>query len=739
MPTSSAAAAAAADDEDDQDPSEVSASDTDNDEEIVQVEEEGFDDLSDSPNDRNDVSKGMESEGHHSHLASGCSTQGNSKVRLPSDFLAVGESSGYFRTPGASNEPFMGAMGQKEELGENHEDSKYPKSGKPLTLVKDNSSQEYEISTKDAGDFQKVKTLVDQNELHTNGEALFYSSESVDADTTSTCGVTRKDVVIATPIQDRVDEGTVVVQGSEEEITKMDLHLGDDKRRRESRSPMIRPRSLVPDVESDGRNKRPAAICDFFSKGWCIRGNSCKFLHVKDGVDITTQQHAGDVAAATLKRKALIDEEMILPQELGESKSLPQLQENQKLSLLQKENVSLGNPLSSQKLASSNDNSGFTLSFKDTGRESPRENWPADDFGNFVSPINRCSFHISRSSLLPEYRSSSSGSTIPSNNYNNENPSSYSSILEGRTCIQSQYRHNDYFSLSGSETEKPLLSTDYKTKISSNDWKPSVPFRPSFFIPPAILSSVGSQYDPLCDSFDLPNTRDISFKLSFSNVGASTLNTSSHQQINGDSILSRTIVPESNGDISSASFHGASNENVLENDFHTPGKDPHTAGAEAVETSLGDGQNGTMPKGDEPSVSTHAKAISKSKTCVGRHQNDGSRHNKDIKVGRVRQNNEIDLERKTEGDVCKESKPMRHLRADLVDLVKELLKPAWSEGHLSKDVYKTIVKKAVDKVLSTLQPHQIPTTIESARQYLSSSQPKIAKLVEGYADKYGKS
>ena len=42
-------------------------------------------------------------------------------------------------------------------------------------------------------------------------------------------------MVIATPIRDRVDEGTVVVQGTEEEITKMDLHLGDDKRRLESR------------------------------------------------------------------------------------------------------------------------------------------------------------------------------------------------------------------------------------------------------------------------------------------------------------------------------------------------------------------------------------------------------------------------------------------------------------------------------------------------------------------------
>ncbi|KAL5772369.1 hypothetical protein ACOSQ2_012293 [Xanthoceras sorbifolium] len=798
MPTPSAALATAAED-DDQEPSEVSDYDSDNDEKIVQVEDEEVDDLSDSPNDRNDVSKGMESEGHHSRLASGCSTHRNSKVRLPSDPLDVGESRSYFGTSGASNES---VMEQKEELDENHEGSKYPKSGKQLTLPKDNRSQEYEASTKDAGALQKVKIIVDKNELHT--------SESMDADTTSPCGVTRKDPVIALPIQDRVGEGTVVVQASEEEITRMDLHLGDNKRRltSRSRSPVIRTRSLLPDAENDNRNKRPATICDFFAKGWCIKGSSCKFLHVKDDVNNTTQQHAGHVAAATGKREVLVDEEMILPQEQGESKSLPQLQENHKISLLQKVNVSLGNPLSSEKLASSKDNAGFILSIKDMGRESSRENWPADDFGNYVSPINRGSFPMSRSSLLPEYRSSASGSAIPPNNYNGENPSSYSSILEERTCIRSQYTHNDYASpvlshlnlslgTSGptagnlprhrvstwtgsllplnssslnssplvtqkllesdrdfrtsssasllrssspffvSEPEKPLLSGDYKTKISSNDWEPSVPFRPSFFIPPAILSSAGSQYDPLRDSFDFPNTRDLTFKLSFSSVGASTLN-SSHQQICGDSTLSRTILPECNGDKSSESFHGACNENVLENDCHTPGKDLHTAEAEAVETSIGDGQNGTMLKGDEPSVWTHAKAISKSKTCDGRHQNDGSRHNKDIKVDRVRQNYEMDVEFKTEGDVCKESKPMRHLRADLVDLVKELLKPTWREGHLSKDAHKTIVKKAVDKVLRTLQPHQIPTTVESAKHYLSSSQTKIAKLVEGYVDKYGK-
>ena len=73
---------------------------------------------------------------------------------------------------------------------------------------------------------------------------------------------------------------------------------------------------------------------------------------------------------------------------------------------------------------------------------------------------------------------------------------------------------------------------------------------------------------------------------------------------------------------------------------------------------------------------------------------------------------------------------MRHFHAALVDLIKELLKPTWHEGHLNKDAHNTIVKKAVDKVLGTIQPHQIPITFESVKLYLSSSQPKIARLVE---------
>uniref|UniRef100_A0A2K2APY8 Uncharacterized protein n=1 Tax=Populus trichocarpa TaxID=3694 RepID=A0A2K2APY8_POPTR len=90
-------------------------------------------------------------------------------------------------------------------------------------------------------------------------------------------------------------------------------------------------------------------------------------------------------------------------------------------------------------------------------------------------------------------------------------------------------------------------------------------------------------------------------------------------------------------------------------------------------------------------------------------------------------------------DVQEESKVLRHFRSVLIDFVKELLKPTWREGHLSEDAHNTIVKKTAEKVLSSLQPHQIPAAVESIKQFLSSSQPKMTKLVEGYVSKYGKS
>lgn len=798
------------------------------------------DNLSDSPNDvsqdRNDVSEEMESEEHKSHLESGSSFREKSKARLPSDTLAVEESRDNF---GCSNGPFSR---QKEVSNKNHEESKYLKSGKHSTPAQDHRSQEYEISKKYVGAFPPVKTHKDQNELHTDGEVHLHDSQIMESETTSPSSFTRKSVAGGVRIRDCLGEGTSV-----EESKPMETHSADDKQRIESRfaSPAVRTRSLSPGAEIKDGNKRPAVICDFFTKGWCIKGNSCRFLHAKHDINNTTQLLEEDVATASakasLKTDAQFDEgsrnrtkrsrmpsfpdplacsvgnndlfssdlssERILTQEPGESKRLPQFQENHRLSLLQKENTSSDNSPSSR------EDIGFILSSTDAGRESLRHNWPAD-YGNCASLINEGSSPIFRNNLHLEYRSSSIGSAVLSSNYHSGNPSSYPISLEERPWIQSRYMHNDYSSqafshtmnsslgtsgptssgfpshhistwtglsfpfssaslsaspldakklldsnrecrnsrlalflrstssFSVSEPEKPQISSDYKTKISSNDWEPSVPFQPSSVIASIDTSSPGSKYDPLRDSFDSPKIGHMSLKLAFSSVGDSALNTSD-QKLCGDSMLSNTVVPGCNGDKTSVSSHGRFNENMLDKNCCTDRNDSLADREEGVGTSIVDEQNGAIPKEHDPSVSTYFEDISKSKKINANYDNriqgDGCRHNKEPKADWERQNSEMDLEHKADGDERKESKLTKHFRNDLVEFVKELLKPSWREGRLSKDAHNTIVKKAVDKVLATLQPRQIPTTMESTKQYLSSSQPKIAKLVEGYVDKYGKS
>ncbi|KAI3865487.1 hypothetical protein MKX03_020625 [Papaver bracteatum] len=81
---------------------------------------------------------------------------------------------------------------------------------------------------------------------------------------------------------------------------------------------------------------------------------------------------------------------------------------------------------------------------------------------------------------------------------------------------------------------------------------------------------------------------------------------------------------------------------------------------------------------------------------------------------------------------------MRMFKFALVQFVKEILKPTWKEGQMSKDAHKTIVKKVVDKVTSTIQAAQIPQTQEKTNQYLSYSKPKLTKLVQAHVEKHSK-
>ncbi|KAA8547011.1 hypothetical protein F0562_003440 [Nyssa sinensis] len=84
-------------------------------------------------------------------------------------------------------------------------------------------------------------------------------------------------------------------------------------------------------------------------------------------------------------------------------------------------------------------------------------------------------------------------------------------------------------------------------------------------------------------------------------------------------------------------------------------------------------------------------------------------------------------------------KGIRAFKFALVDFIKELLKPTWKEGQISKETHNAIVKKVVDKVTGSIQGVHIPQSHEKIDNYLSCSKPKLTKLVQAYVEKYQKS
>ncbi|KAI3886308.1 hypothetical protein MKX03_008028 [Papaver bracteatum] len=237
---------------------------------------------------------------------------------------------------------------------------------------------------------------------------------------------------------------------------------------------------------------------------------------------------------------------------------------------------------------------------------------------------------------------------------------------------------------------------DYIRYAREYNWEPSVPFQPSFCLPSNLKSSPEKQYDPLLDSIELPNVGDRSLQSSSLTENVVLQNTS---QINADS----------------AGLDQHTESVYLDNSKCNHGLVTDAPSSEATRDFVDGKQNNILvPKDEKPLKHDHAVIASNSKEvrldrCHG--QMDGYKQKKETKAQKV-------------------------FRVSLIDFVKELVKPYWLEGQLSKDVHNVIVKKAVEKVLSTLQAHQIPSTPQSVDQYLLTSLPKLKKLVEGYVSKY---
>nr|KYP49533.1 Zinc finger CCCH domain-containing protein 55 [Cajanus cajan] len=103
---------------------------------------------------------------------------------------------------------------------------------------------------------------------------------------------------------------------------------------------------------------------------------------------------------------------------------------------------------------------------------------------------------------------------------------------------------------------------------------------------------------------------------------------------------------------------------------------------------------------------------------------------------------QVDAAKMTTGDVeinqvkspgkrkkSKDSRSMKLFKVSIANFVKEVLKPSWRQGNMSKVAFKTIVKKTVDKVSGAMKGHRVPKSQAKISQYIDSSQRKLTKLV----------
>lgn len=84
----------------------------------------------------------------------------------------------------------------------------------------------------------------------------------------------------------------------------------------------------------------------------------------------------------------------------------------------------------------------------------------------------------------------------------------------------------------------------------------------------------------------------------------------------------------------------------------------------------------------------------------------------------------------------KDSRSMKMFKVAVANFVKDVLKPQWRQGNMSKEVFKTIVKKTVDKVSGAMKNHRLPKSQAKIDHYIDSSRRKLTQLVEGYVSKY---
>lgn len=494
----------------------------------------------------------------------------------------------------------------------------------------------------------------------------------------------------------------------------------------------LRLRDPLPSAEFERESKKLRIVCEFHAKGWCIKGKSCRFLHIKDGPDAVMMKsealgREGNLYTFFVARHltqvcwevclsfvfirsykptnflsfvavAASSSACIPPLQRGEN---PKLNSEMEKLVFPEDDTYIGDPTRED-------------------RWSFRHNLYLDNYWNYGSPPVRgilsardCAYHGSSSITSHDHdcdnRASFFGPTMdeiiskktnivqcdprfadwPDSYTRHPLPfcsSSQNSNAHGvHKFFKGNLEHHAYASSSmqrsiplPSHSESDTLSRNHifreaepaelEATFPSFDWEPSAPFHPSHEITRSILLKECG-YNQMHDSTDKKDVKDIRTRFSHSDQGSSIKNV--NVQSSGPQAEEKLVIA---GDSVKDNILSSSNDDEV--------------------------KHGRIMDGTALEV-------------------DGSGTKDDI-----------DADFKQDDHVQSESKAFKYFQSALIESVKELVKPSWREGFLSKDAHKLIVKKAVDKVRRTLPIHQIPSTPESVKSYLSSSQPKLAKLVE---------
>ncbi|XP_075475971.1 zinc finger CCCH domain-containing protein 36-like [Primulina tabacum] len=65
-----------------------------------------------------------------------------------------------------------------------------------------------------------------------------------------------------------------------------------------------------------------------------------------------------------------------------------------------------------------------------------------------------------------------------------------------------------------------------------------------------------------------------------------------------------------------------------------------------------------------------------------------------------------------------------------IEHIRDLLKPYWKQGNLSRDAYKIIMKKSIDKIIRSIEASKFPKTKSDHQKYLYASNSEIFELIQ---------